>query len=540
MHHATHAERLRRAALHAYAVLDREPVPELDGLVELASRLTGLPVASVNLLDDVQQWQAAGHGGALPQVPVAEALCSVVVDEGRTVVVDDVSVDARWRDNPFVDGRHARVRAYAAAPLVAPDGVAFGTLCVVDEQPRTLDEAAVRGLELLAEQVVRLFEGRRRARQLVEAVDDLDRLAHVDALTGLANRGAAGRLLEGVCRSGGWGLLFLDVDDFKSVNDVHGHTTGDRALQEVGQRVRGAVGPHDVVARWSGDEFVVLLHDAAGPDALDDAARAVRERVAQPFDVDGHRVPLSVSVGAVAVRAGDTPEQVLRTADAAMYRAKRARTAVVPSVTAPLAVPPGWRPRSELDLVAQRLEAVSRFHEVRHASEQLREASGRTREQREALQRRHDVLRRQHRAVLERTAEQLGETARLLRPRTVPRVVLAHSDAHFRDVVADVLRDHGLDVMASVEGGAEAVGVCIAEQPDLLLVEDGLSLQSGDGVVRDVQVYSPGTVVVAQVARGARVAALLEAGAASVFAGPVPPHEVARDLRRLVSSRRGG
>ncbi|MCU1693036.1 MAG: hypothetical protein JWM64_2127 [Frankiales bacterium] len=523
-----HAERLRRAALHAYDVLDSEPLPELGDIVELAALLTACPVAAVNLLDDTSQRQPAVFGTQPCTVPIADSLCRIAVREERLVAVSDASAVPEFATSPFVDGRSGAVRTYAAVPLVVADGTVLGTLCVVDDQVRTLTPAQLRGLELLAAQVVAALESRRQRRRLTSAIDELDRLAHVDGLTGLVNRSAVTRLLDRACRVGGWGLLFLDVDDFKRVNDVHGHATGDLALREVAARVRSALRPEDLPGRWAGDELVVLLPGCATSDAVAEVGRRVQAAVAAPFRVDGLPVRLSVSVGATLVQAGSDPVQVLRAADCAMYADKRlARTRCLPAPAAPL----GFRQRDELTLETQRLGAIDRLHALQRTTAAAQQSATRSRTQREATARRQGVLLSQNAALQAHAAEHLVLTAQLLVAHK-PRVVLAHADAGFRGLLAEALHERGLQVVSCTSDGAQTVGVCLAEQPDLLVLQDGLP--DGTGVVEEVLAGCPATLVVAQAERGARELLLRDAGATYVFPEGTAPSSVSEDLRRLV------
>jgi diguanylate cyclase (GGDEF)-like protein/PAS domain S-box-containing protein len=144
-----------------------------------------------------------------------------------------------------------------------------------------------------------------------------------DPLTGLANRTLLRDRLEQTharaLRDGGdTGVLFVDLDDFKRINDEHGHGTGDAVLVEFAARLRGAVRPADTVARVGGDEFVVVC------DHLDDAAaRALaarlREAILPPVAVDGREHPITASIG---IAVGRDPYALLADADAAAYRAK--------------------------------------------------------------------------------------------------------------------------------------------------------------------------------------------------------------------------
>ena len=160
----------RLEALHRYHVLDQPPAADLDAVVRLASRVTGMPVAVINLLDADRQWQAAAFGTEPVESSIEKSMCARIVGEGRTVVVEDSSRDARFEDSPWVTGELGHVRLYAAAPLIAPVDHVVGTLCVFDTKPGTLTDDQVHALEDLAQVVTALFEQRARTAQLREAV----------------------------------------------------------------------------------------------------------------------------------------------------------------------------------------------------------------------------------------------------------------------------------------------------------------------------------------------------------------------------------
>jgi hypothetical protein len=194
---------------------------------------------------------------------------------------------------------------------------------------------------------------------------------------------------------------------------------------------------------------------------------------------------------------------------------------------------PSWRPRSELDLAAQQLRAINQFNDARRMAQAPAAGLTRSREMRMDVTRSLEVLRREHVAVVRRAHEQLRVTGALLRGTPGRRVVIAHRNEWFVGKVAAALQDRGLVVVACVDNGADAVGIAVAEQPDLLLVEDTLAMVPGEQVLRDVRCYCPDTLVGAQVAHGDRVGAFLEAGAAAVFTRQVPPDAAARSLLDL-------
>jgi diguanylate cyclase (GGDEF)-like protein len=161
-----------------------------------------------------------------------------------------------------------------------------------------------------------------------------DELAHValhDPLTGLPNRTLLMESLQQVLSSRPQGdsvyagLLFLDLDNFKFINDSYGHRAGDLLLQEVARRVDAVLRKGDVVSRLGGDEFVVVLRDVASPEALERAAQRIQHRFGVPFELDGVECAVTASVGIAwaDVRVDHSPSDVLRDADTAMYEAKR-------------------------------------------------------------------------------------------------------------------------------------------------------------------------------------------------------------------------
>ncbi len=147
-----------------------------------------------------------------------------------------------------------------------------------------------------------------------------------DALTGLPDRAAFVAALRAAAETGdGVAVLFLDLDDFKVVNDGFGHEAGDRLLIQVAQRLRAAVRESDLVARLGGDEFTVLCRGTGDPSVASIAAGRLRGALSEPFDVAGQRRHVRVSIGCRVAAPGEVdPDVLLRDADAAMYQAKEA------------------------------------------------------------------------------------------------------------------------------------------------------------------------------------------------------------------------
>lgn len=152
-----------------------------------------------------------------------------------------------------------------------------------------------------------------------------------DELTGLATRELLHlRIADALETSEGLVLLYLDLDDFKGINDTMGHAAGDAVLTAVARRLRAAARPGDTVARLGGDEFVVCCPGSAAVAASGDIARRMLDAVSAPISVDGRVLAVKASVGVATAAPGDTLERVLRAADTSMYAVKHRKRAVAP------------------------------------------------------------------------------------------------------------------------------------------------------------------------------------------------------------------
>lgn len=199
--------------------------------------------------------------------------------------------------------------------------------------------------------------------------------------------------------------------------------------------------------------------------------------------------------------------------------------------TIQLAAP--WRPRSDVEVVCRQLHAIERFHQVRRAA-QAAETGPVTREGQLDAARAREVLQRAHEALVAHAGRQLAQTGAPWRTRVEPRVVVAHRNAWFAGKVAESLALHGVVVVAQLDNGADAIGVAVAEQPDLVLVEDALPMVPGPRVVAEVRDLCPEALVAAQVEHAGRMAPLLDAGAAAAFVRRQPPADVALALLELL------
>jgi diguanylate cyclase (GGDEF)-like protein/PAS domain S-box-containing protein len=291
---------LSNAGLYQQVHIERERLSSItlnigEGVcaIDAAGRLTFVNRAAAGLIElpslDITIDNPVGDGAPMAPdfllVPAIEAIRT-----GRSVREDD----ARFRGQ---DGEPIPV-AYTASAVVS-DGAPSGAVITF----RDITER-------------KAFE------------DELHEHACYDSLTGLANRRLLVERLDHALRRSvrdrkTHALIFVDVDRFKSINDSLGHVTGDGFLVAIGARLKVMVRSRDLLARFGGDEFVVLLEDVAGVDVAVAAARRICAAVQQPIVLpDGYELVASVSVGVALTEPGKSADDVLRNADVAMYEAK--------------------------------------------------------------------------------------------------------------------------------------------------------------------------------------------------------------------------
>ena len=250
----------------------------------------------------------------------------VVAAAGRRLMVE---VPAR-------DGAHQRFRA-AVVPLPQGGGLmhlAFGPDIARAVRRHGLDAGAfspvdpvMETLFLLEAQALIRGELGALAERLDASLETAEAMAVTDRLTGLGNRRALDRELAALTdRARGFGMMHLDLDRFKAVNDTHGHAAGDAVLSEVGRILREETRGVDTVVRMGGDEFALILPDVGDPEVLGAVAERVLARLARPIHHRGEACRITGSIGIVLSSdyADRDAERMLSDADAALYRSKRA------------------------------------------------------------------------------------------------------------------------------------------------------------------------------------------------------------------------
>jgi diguanylate cyclase (GGDEF)-like protein len=264
--------------------------------------------------------QAYGDEYQIRSVPtMTEALALLQVSAVQVVVADLGLPDALG-----LDAVRRLSAACPAAPLVVLSGIRNDGLALeaVSRGAQDFLDKSTLDPERLKHAISFAIERQRASKRLAE-------LAHHDQLTGLANRAQfLERLDHAVAlaqRNGAnFAVMFVDLDKFKPINDSYGHDAGDTILQEVALRLSTAVRACDTVARIGGDEFALILENVAGEQQVSQVVDRIQRALSPAVQVGAQEIRAAASMGvALGVEGCETPDQLLRAADAAMYRAKQ-------------------------------------------------------------------------------------------------------------------------------------------------------------------------------------------------------------------------
>lgn len=309
-------------------------------LLEMLVELTDLESAYLTTVDEARGVQNVIYSlntGELNlpeglEVPWEDTLCKRALDEGRMYTGN---VAECWGDSGAA--RELGIQTYVSTPVRFASGSLYGTLCAASRQSAQMPQDAESALRLFAKIIAGFAEREQLLLSLQQANRELSSLVLLDALTGLPNRrGLTEELRRAIAqcrRNREWVLVgFLDLDKFKQINDQHGHEAGDALLCSLGKQLAASVRSSDMLARFGGDEFVIV---GSGPSLNDDGAVVAREL--QQRLAAASAITLSLSRGRELVYQGASvavislsPDQTdvddaLQKADAAMYRIKAER-----------------------------------------------------------------------------------------------------------------------------------------------------------------------------------------------------------------------
>lgn len=306
-------EKSRLKTLVSLNILDTFHEERFDRLTRMACKLFDVPIAMVTLVDDKRQWFKSCVGLNVSETARDISFCGHAILSDEVLVVSDAEKDVRFADNPLVIG-DPHIRFYAGCPIKSLNGSRLGTLGIIDGKARTLNKHDLDVLKDLASMVERELA-------FIE-------LATVDELTGLSNRRGFmtnARYVINLCdrQQISCSLIFIDLNDFKKINDKFGHAEGDNALVDFSSLIKNNFRNSDILARLGGDEFVVLLTDTSR-NAAEIAMNKLLKSVDEYYFETNHGYRVSFSYGIVEPDFNQHVkiEKLLDDADSLMYMHK--------------------------------------------------------------------------------------------------------------------------------------------------------------------------------------------------------------------------
>jgi diguanylate cyclase (GGDEF)-like protein len=324
---------LKLAKLHSLDPFYTPLEERYERITRLARRALSVPIAAITIVQGDRQWFKSVAGWQITELPMAKSLCAAVLKTGKPVIVKDTLEDLDLMNNPLVL-RKPKIRFYAGYPINDSDGKTIGTFCVMDLKPREPDTkfgAALADLGEMAQRELFSVELTNAQSALVAKLGEARRQAMFDPLTRLWNRRGGIDFLnraldEALKRDHTLGIFLADIDKFKRVNDQHGHQVGDEVLSRVASTIVGSVRPKDLVCRYGGEEFLVIVHDVDEKVCVEVAERVCDTVRSLPVRTRGATVRVTLSIGIAMRNRGDgiTTHGLIEKADQALYSSKRA------------------------------------------------------------------------------------------------------------------------------------------------------------------------------------------------------------------------
>jgi diguanylate cyclase (GGDEF)-like protein len=308
------AERIH--ALRTLEVLDTSHEERFDRVTRMAKRMFGVSISLVSLIDKDRQWFKSKQGLEVKETPRDISFCAHAINHDGLFIIPDAAADERFYDNPLVTDS-PKIRFYAGCPLEIKDGLKIGTLCLLDQSPKTMDEEdqqLLKDLGAMVEQEIKSIQ-----------------LATLDQLTLISNRRGFLSLVEHsvkMCRRTRVPMSFLlfDLNKFKIINDEYGHHEGDFVLISFAQIMLQTFRNSDVIGRLGGDEFVVMLSDSEQnytTGIVERFAKAVEQANAtmnKPYKIE-----YSVGVEYFQHDTKKSAKEMIQDADASMYKQKKSK-----------------------------------------------------------------------------------------------------------------------------------------------------------------------------------------------------------------------
>jgi diguanylate cyclase (GGDEF)-like protein len=314
----------RLAAVQRTRLLGTPAEERFDRITRLAKRLFDVPLAALDIVGESLAWLKSVQGFDAVEGLRKDSYCHYTVLDNEICLVHDARCDPRVSDSAFAD-----TWVFYAGVALHFEGQRIGVLCIGDTTPRHFDDEhldALRDLAALAEHEIQVAVLSEAQMTLAATNEELEMKTRVDELTRLWNRqaimevAAMEQLQDG--ENVALGILMIDLDQFKLINDTHGHLAGDQVLRVVSERLRAGVRPMDAVGRFGGEEFLAVLTGLTHEDVVVSAERIRGVIAKSPIAYEERAIPVTCSIGCTLSTPGDDVDTMVKRADVALYRAK--------------------------------------------------------------------------------------------------------------------------------------------------------------------------------------------------------------------------
>lgn len=325
-------ENERLAALIQLNILNTPLEERFERITRMVCRALNVPIAAVSLVDECRQWFKSIQGISASETPRNVAFCSHAILSDKIMVVPDATLDERFVENPLVTSDPA-IRFYAGYPLSLDKEIRLGTLCAIDVKPRQLSDDELLILHDLGRMVECELTAVALSQVHIKLIQELgmaQRLARIDGLTRLWNRSGINDLFQrewdfAIRKSLPITVVMIDFDEFKQINDNYGHPVGDEALRSVSRMLLENIRTCDVVGRWGGDEFMIILPGCPGEE-IEIILRRIQAKIkSSPIITSKGSMQVSLSMGAASIipKDDETFEQLIEEADNQLFKAKK-------------------------------------------------------------------------------------------------------------------------------------------------------------------------------------------------------------------------
>ncbi len=326
-------EKERLAALKQLNILDTPLEERFERITRIVARSLNVPIAAISLVDESRQWFKSIQGLSASETSRDVAFCAHAILDDELLLVPDATQDERFANNPLVTDKPF-IRFYAGYPLSLSKDIRVGTLCAIDHVSRELSSEDLEVLHDLAKMVESELAAVALSRAqvaLIQELGELERIAMLDSVTKLWNRLGIDTLLHrewqyAVRKNSPIAIVMVDFDNFKQINDTYGHLVGDEVLQGCSRLILSSLRSSDVLGRWGGDEFMMVLPGADQEQAIMILQRILDVITQEIMITSGGAIKISVTMGGVSVipsKQRGTVEYWVDKADGELMKAKR-------------------------------------------------------------------------------------------------------------------------------------------------------------------------------------------------------------------------